>query len=149
MIWDAKQMGKFEIIYLIGFIVATVIRSYYGFQFKRKEIVHSQKETPIVFIGIALWSVVLMLPFISLFSDVLAMADYQIIISLRVVGAIIFIGGLWVLWKSHSDLASNFSPSLFIRKNHTLKANPIFRWVRHPPCRPGPARDKPRPILHR
>jgi len=125
-------MEKFEILYLIGFAVATVIRSYYGLQFKRKEIIHSQKETAVVFVGVALWSVVLILPFITIFSDVLEMADYQIITSLRVVGAFIFIGGLWVLWKSHIDLASNFSPSLFIRNNHTLITSGIYRKIRHP-----------------
>ena len=125
-------MEKFEILYLIGFTVATVIRSYYGLHFKRKEIVHSQKETPVVFVGISLWGVVLVLPFITIFSDVLEIADYQMFTSLRVVGAFIFIGGLWVLWKSHSDLASNFSPSLFIRNNHTLITTGIYRKIRHP-----------------
>lgn len=48
-------MEIFELLYLIGFTVATVIRSYYGLQFKRKEIVQSQKETPVVFVGMARW----------------------------------------------------------------------------------------------
>jgi len=125
-------MEIFEIVYLIGFTAATIIRSYYGLQFKRKEIEHSQKENPVVFIGMALWGVVLMLPFLSIFSNVLEMADYQIINSLRVLGAFIFIGGLWVLWRSHVDLAGNFSPALLIRKKHTLITTGIYQKIRHP-----------------
>lgn len=125
-------MENFEIVYLTGFTAATIIRSYYGLQFKRKEVVHSQKENPVVFIGMALWGVVLMLPFLAMFSNVLEMAEYQIITSLRMLGAFIFIGGLWVLWRSHVDLADNFSPALFIRNKHTLITTGIYQKIRHP-----------------
>jgi len=125
-------MGVFETVYLIGFAVASVIRSYYGLQFKRKLIAHSDKENPIVFVGIALWGVVLILPFITMFSDGLVVADYEIVTALRVLGAFIFIGSLWVLSRSHIDLAANFSPSLFIRENHVLVTKGIYRRIRHP-----------------
>jgi len=125
-------MEIFETFYLIGFSAATVIRSYYGMQFKRKWIVDSRKENPIVFIGMALWAIALILPFIAIFSTGLAVADYTIITSLRVLGAFVFFGGLWVLWRAHVDLATNFSPSLFIRENHTLVTAGIYRKIRHP-----------------
>ena len=125
-------MDIFETCYLTGFVVATVIRSYYGMQFKRKEIVHSRKENPVVFIGIGLWAVVLFLPFITMFSNALSMANYEIMTSLRVLGAFVFFTSLWVLWRSHVDLAKNFSPSLFIRNNHTLITTGIYRKIRHP-----------------
>ena len=125
-------MEIFETLYVMGFAVATVMRSYYGLQFKRDEIDYSRKEHPLVFVGMALWAVVLILPFISIFSNGLAIADYKIITSLQVLGAFVFIAGLWVLWRSHVDLAANFSPSLLIRKNHTLVTTGIYRKIRHP-----------------
>jgi len=125
-------MGIFETIYVMVFAVAAVIRSYYGMQFKRNEIDHSRKENPLVFVGMAVWAVALILPFITIFSNGLAIADYEIITSLRVLGSFIFVAGLWVLWRSHVDLATNFSPSLFIRKNHTLVTTGIYRKIRHP-----------------
>ncbi|MDX2425806.1 MAG: protein-S-isoprenylcysteine O-methyltransferase [Cycloclasticus sp.] len=125
-------MDVFETVYLIGFAVASVVRSYYGLQYKGKEIVHSDKENPIVFVGMALWSVALILPFIAMFSDELAMADYEIITAIKVMGAFIFIGSLWVLWQSHVDLAANFSPSLFIREDHVLVTQGVYRKIRHP-----------------
>ena len=125
-------MSVFESVYLIGFLVASVIRSYYGLQFKRKDVAHSGEENPIVFVGMALWGVALVLPFIRMFSDGLVVADYEITTALRVLGAFIFVGSLWVLWRSHVDLATNFSPSLFIRENHALVTQGIYRKIRHP-----------------
>lgn len=126
------QMEAFEIIYLIGFAGASVIRSYYGLQFKRKEIKHTRKENPIVFIGMALWGVALIMPFITIFSNLLVVADYEITPFLRTLGAIIFVGSLWILWRSHVDLAANFSPSLFIRESHVLVTSGIYKKIRHP-----------------
>ena len=125
-------MGTFEIIYLIGFIVALVIRSYYGKQFKRKEIEHYRKENPIVFVGMALWAVALISPFFTMFSDSLVIFDYEMVAFLRIIGAAIFVVSLWLLWRSHVDLSSNFSPSLFIRNNHRLITSGIYGKIRHP-----------------
>ena len=126
------QMNVFETVYLIGFTVASVMRSYYGLQFQRKEIAHSDKENPIVFVGMALWGVALILPFIVMFSDGLAVADYEIVTTIKVLGVFSFIGSLWVLWRSHVDLAANFSPSLFIRENHVLVTQGVYQKIRHP-----------------
>ena len=126
------QVGIFETVYLIGFAVASVMRSYYGLQFKRKDVADSCKESPVVFVGMALWGVALILPFISMFSDRLVEADYESTAALRVLGACIFVGSLWVLWRAHVDLAANFSPSLFIRENHALVTQGIYRKIRHP-----------------
>ena len=125
-------MDIFETLYLIGFAVGTVIRSYYGKQFNRKEIEYSQKENPVVFVGMALWAVALILPFIAIFSNGLAIADYEIVPSLRVLGVVIFFSSLWILWRTHVDLAKNFSPSLFLRKDHVLVTTGIYQKIRHP-----------------
>lgn len=126
------ELDAFEIIYMLGFMVASVIRSYYGLQFKRMAIESSVKESPFVFMGIALWGIALILPFVAAFSDILVLADYKATVYLRMFGACIFVGSLWVLWRSHVDLAANFSPSLFIRKEHVLVTTGIYRRIRHP-----------------
>ncbi|MDX2504197.1 MAG: protein-S-isoprenylcysteine O-methyltransferase [Gammaproteobacteria bacterium] len=125
-------MDVFETVYLIGFTVASVIRSYYGLQFQRKGIAHSDKENPVVFVGMALWGVALILPFIAIFSGELAVSDYEMFAAIKVLGALIIIGSLWVLWRAHVDLAANFSPSLFIRENHVLVTQGIYHNIRHP-----------------
>lgn len=122
----------FDATYLLGLIIATVIRTWYGMQFRRKDILFSQKEHPLVFVGIALWGVVLFLPPIYMFTSWLAFADYGMPVPLGVVGIIIFVFGLWLLWRTHLDLAKNFSPSLFIRDQHALITHGMFKYIRHP-----------------
>lgn len=122
----------FETLFLVGLFVATIIRSYYGVRFRRKEITHAQKEHPMVFIGMAIWGIVLILPLITIFSSWLTIADYKIPVPLSEIGTVIFICSLWLLWRSHVDLAKNFSPSLFIRNNHTLVSSGVYKKIRHP-----------------
>lgn len=122
----------FETTYLLGLIIATVIRTWYGLQFRRNEIVHRLAEHPVVFIGMALWGIALFLPLFYMFTPWLEFANYHIPFSFGVLGIVIFIAGLWLLWRSHVDLARNFSPSLFIRQQHTLVTHGVFRYIRHP-----------------
>jgi len=125
-------MSLYELIYLLGFVVATVIRSYYGVQFKRSNIVAKGAEHPLVYIGMALWSIVLLLPFASIFTGWITFADYPAVAGLQMVGVLVFVTGLWVLRCSHVDLGRNFSPSLFIRDHHQLVSHGIYRHIRHP-----------------
>ena len=122
----------FETIYILGLIYATVIRSWYGMQFRRDNVLHQKKEHPLVFVGMALWAVILFLPLFYIFTSWLDFANYRIPALLSVLGSFIFIGGLYVLQRSHIDLASNFSPLLFIQKQHTLVTHGIYKYVRHP-----------------
>jgi len=122
----------FEAIFLVGLCVATIIRSYYGTQFQRKEIVRTRRESRVVFIGMAIWGIALILPLITIFSSWLSIADYRIPVSCGVIGIVIFICSLWLLWRSHVDLAENFSPSLFIRNRHKLVSSGVYKRIRHP-----------------
>ena len=122
----------FETTYLLGLIIATVIRTGYGMQFSRKDILQRQKEHPVVFIGMVLWGIALFLPLIYMFTSWLEFANYRIPAPLGVLGMVIFFIGLWLLWRSHVDLARNFSPSLFIRHQHTLVTHGVFKTIRHP-----------------
>ena len=122
----------FETIYILGLIYATVIRSGYGKQFRLDNVLHRKKEHPLVFVGMALWSIVLFLPLFYIFTSWLDFANYQIPESLGVLGSVVFIAGLYVLQRSHFDLARNFSPSLFIQKQHTLVRHGIYKYIRHP-----------------
>lgn len=125
-------MDAFEAIFLAGFVVSIIIRSYYGKQFKAKDIILKMPESPLVYVGIVLWSVVLLLPFISIFSGWLRFADYPLSEPLRIIGGIIITLELWLLWRCHVDLGQNFSPSLFIRNEHTLVTDGVYSRIRHP-----------------
>jgi len=80
----------------------------------------------------AIWGIALILPLITIFSSWLSIADYRIPVSCGVIGIVIFICSLWLLWRSHVDLAENFSPSLFIRNRHKLVSSGVYKRIRHP-----------------
>ena len=50
----------FEIIYLLGLIIATIVRTAYGMQFRRNDIMQRQTEHPMVYVGMALWGITLL-----------------------------------------------------------------------------------------
>ena len=72
------------------------------------------------------------LPMLYLFTTFLSFADYQLYSFARWIGAGILVTSLWLFWRSHADLANNWSVSLEIRKNHRLVTTGVYRKVRHP-----------------
>jgi protein-S-isoprenylcysteine O-methyltransferase Ste14 len=47
-------------------------------------------------------------------------------------GAVILLLALWLFWRSHADLGSNWSPSLQLRDEHALVTGGVYQHVRHP-----------------
>jgi len=122
----------FEALFIVGLLVAMIIRSYFGVQSQLKRFRHAPKEHPMVYIGIALRSIALVLTLITIFSPWLKIADYKIPVPLSTIGSAIFICSLWLLWRSHVGLAQNFSPWLYIRINHSLVTSGVYKRIRHP-----------------
>ena len=48
------------------------------------------------------------------------------------VGAALMTLALWLFWRSHADLGSNWSPSLQLREGHALVTGGVYQHVRHP-----------------
>ena len=122
----------FESIYMLGLIYASVVRTKYGMRFSLDNVLHKKNEHPLVYVGMALWGIVLILPLFHIFSTWLDFANYQLPVSLSVIGSVIFIAGLYVLQRSHANLGNNFSPTLSIQKQHTLITEGIYKYIRHP-----------------
>ena len=115
---------------MLVLIYARVKRRGNGKHFRLDNILHRKKEPPMVFVGMALWGFVLFLPLFYIFTSWLDFANYQIPAPLGALGSVIFIVGLYVLQRSHTDLARNFSPSLFIQKQHALVTHGIYKYIR-------------------
>ncbi len=47
-------------------------------------------------------------------------------------GAAIFLGALWVLYRAHKDLGLNWSPTLQITPEYQLITQGIYHSIRHP-----------------
>lgn len=47
-------------------------------------------------------------------------------------GSLLLAAALWLFWRSHRDLGTNWSPSLEIGAQHTLTTQGVYRTIRHP-----------------
>ncbi len=131
----------FDLAYLIGFIAASIIRAYWlkrtPHWWRRREKVEDDRELgqdrPLLLLTTAGMIVV---PFLYLFTTRLDFADYTLPPTASLVagslGAALFLQALWLLWRSHADLAGSFSPGLQIKKNHRLVTTGVYEQIRHP-----------------
>lgn len=131
----------FKYVFLVGFIAGIVIRSICVARvphwWKKKQNVVINRESILekllmlpVFLGL------LVIPILHLTTAGLNFADYHLATWASYLaggfGVVFFVLALWLLWRSHFDLGSNFSPELKIKEKHTLITNGIFRYIRHP-----------------
>ncbi len=131
----------FDLAYLIGFVAASLIRAYWlkrtpNWWRDRGKIEEDREKTqdrPLMLLTTAGMIVV---PFLYLFTTKLDFADYTLPPTASLVagslGAALFLQALWLLWRSHADLAESFSPGLQIRKDHRLVTTGVYERVRHP-----------------
>jgi protein-S-isoprenylcysteine O-methyltransferase Ste14 len=74
----------------------------------------------------------LVLPLVLVATPLLAFADYDLPAWATVVGAAVQLPLLWLFWRSHTDLAGNWSPGLEVREEHGLVTHGIYTHIRHP-----------------
>ncbi len=121
----------FEVIFLAGFVVGSVIRKVYTWRCRGSKSVDKRKSlVDITLVSVA--GVGMVLPFFYLFTPWLDFANYNLPGWLGWVGTLVFAMALFLLWRSHADLGRNFSAILQIRKEHSLVTNGVYRYVRHP-----------------
>ena len=133
------QGSTFKKLYFVGLIIGAVIRGIYTRNEARnrdraKAII--KKEGPVVFSLMMLWGVGSQLvPLLYLLTRRLDFADYRFPKKAEAcagwLGTATFAFGLWLLWRSHADLGSNWSPTTEIREDHTLITDGVYRclWV--------------------
>jgi protein-S-isoprenylcysteine O-methyltransferase Ste14 len=131
----------FDLAYLVGFVAASVIRAYWlkrtpNWWRNRGSIADDRErgqDRPLMLLTTLGMIVV---PFLYLFTTRLDFADYSLPATASLVagslGAALFLQALWLLWRSHADLAESFSPGLQIRKEHRLVTTGVYEKIRHP-----------------
>jgi protein-S-isoprenylcysteine O-methyltransferase Ste14 len=131
----------FEVIFLVGFVVGSVIRKVYTFRCrgnKNGDLLRRVCDTAgkykslVDIILISAAGVGMVLPLFYLFSPWLDFANYDLPGWLGWIGTAVFAGAILLLWKSHVDLGRNWSAILQIRREHSLITDGIYRHIRHP-----------------
>ena len=122
----------FKIIFAICFVAASLIRVPYVRRSRRDEVANDRTPLAemllltIVFVGMQV------IPFLYIVTDWLDFADYYLPPWMGFCGAAVFVFAVWLLWRSHVDLGSNFSPKLQVRPDHSLVTDGVYRRIRHP-----------------
>jgi len=126
----------FKSVYLIGLLAGSVTRAYYGRDYRQNAIARQRPAGGVTLFLMSLWGVAQILGLLYVFSNWLSFANCRLPFSLRwlagAAGTIVFGVANWLLWRSHADLAENWSPKLEVREGHTLITDGVFRYIRHP-----------------
>lgn len=125
-------MRVFKIIYWVALLIEVMIRAPYRKTWKAavktdRRITRTEK----VLLGLlSLAGVVL--PLIYSVTNWLDFADYRLPVWMGWFGVFLLVCALLIFMRAHSDLKSNWSPSLEIFENHTLVTSGIYGYIRHP-----------------
>jgi len=124
-------MESIELIYLASFIIVTGIRKYYTAKFKPDR--EQEKKSSILDkILLGLIGIAMLLPLLIIWIDLFPFANYQSIEVLRWAGLAIFVLGIYLLYRSHSDLGKNWNSQVAINKKQNLIQNGVYKGMRHP-----------------
>lgn len=124
--------SEFQIIYLAGWVVASIIRQKYAKQSRKNTIVDNRKTGPEKYIAIPGIVCLVIIPPLFIFTPLLDFADYTLPDWLGWIGVGVYAAALWLYWRSLVDLGRNWSISVQLRDDHTLVTQGVYRHLRHP-----------------
>jgi len=123
--WIAKA------VVLASTLVMIAIRAPHGRRSRSVKVATSRK-TPLETGLLVLAWVGFVVPLIWVVSPVFAFAEYPLRAGLVVGGVMCLVIGLWLFYRSHADLGTNWSLTLEVRDKHRLITRGVYRHIRHP-----------------
>ena len=123
--WIAKALV------LAATVVMMAIRAPHGHRSRSIKVAKSYK-TPLEISLLVLAWVGFFVPLIWVASPAFWFAEYPLRAGPLVAGGMCTAIGLWLFYRSHADLGTNWSLSLEVREEHRLITNGVYRGVRHP-----------------
>ena len=123
--WIAKA------VILAATMVMMAIRAPHGHRSRSVKVAKSYK-TPLETRLLVLAWVGFFVPLIWVASPAFWFAEYSLRTGPLVAGVMCLVVGLWLFYRSHADLGTNWSLTLEIREGHRLITQGVYRRVRHP-----------------
>lgn len=126
----------FEWIFLIGLIALEVIR----FPHRRRNRIDMHEKRNQSW-HISWWDVVIdmlafagmeIIPLVYLVYPWFNFANYPLPSWTGWLGSVAMAAAVGLLWKSHADLGTNWSPALQILPDHALVTKGVYSYIRHP-----------------
>ncbi len=123
--WFAKA------VILAANVVVIAIRAPHGHRSRSIKVVTSRKGTLETVLLSFNW-IGFFLPLIWIVSPAFSFAEYPPRAGPLVAGIVCFVAGLWLFFRSHVDLGTNWSITLEVREQHRLITHGVYRRIRHP-----------------
>jgi protein-S-isoprenylcysteine O-methyltransferase Ste14 len=126
-----KDHNIFEVIFLAGLVIGSVIRKVYTARSRGiKATKNFSSVLDIILVLVA--GAGMIMPLLYLFTTWLDFANYALPGWSGYIGTVVFAGAIFMLWRSHVDLGRNWSATLCITGQHSLVTNGVYRQIRHP-----------------
>ena len=123
--WIAKALA------LAGTVVLIAIRAPHGRRSRTVKVTASYKTSLETGLLVLAW-VGFFVPLIWIASPVFSFAEYPLSMGPLVAGVTCLVIGLWLFYRSHADLGTNWSITLEVREQHRLVTRGVYRGIRHP-----------------
>jgi protein-S-isoprenylcysteine O-methyltransferase Ste14 len=123
--WFAKA------VVLVATIVMMVIRAPHGRR-SRKAIIAKSRKGPRETLLLAIAWIGFLLPIAWIATSWLDFANVPLYPVPLIAGSILLALSLWLFYRSHADLGTNWSITLEIRRSHRLVTEGVYRRIRHP-----------------
>ena len=123
--WIAKA------VVLAGILAMIAIRAPHGRRSGRVKVATSHKTPRETGLLLLAW-VGFVVPLIWVASSVFSFAEYPLDAAPLFAGGACLVIGLWLFYRSHADLGTNWSITLEVREQHRLITQGVYRRIRHP-----------------
>jgi len=123
--WVAKA------VVLAATVVMMAIRAPHGHRSRSVKIARSHKTSLETGLLVLAW-VGFFVPLLWVVSPAFSFAEYPLRTGPLVAGAVCVVFGLWLFYRSHADLGTNWSITLEVREEHRLITEGVYRRLRHP-----------------
>ena len=123
--WIAKAV----VLAATGVMIA--IRARHGHRSRSVKVAKSHKTSLETGLLVLAW-VGFFVPLIWVASPAFSFAEYPLRSGPLISGVGCFVISLWLFYRSHADLGTNWSLTLEIREQHQLITQGVYRRIRHP-----------------
>jgi protein-S-isoprenylcysteine O-methyltransferase Ste14 len=123
--WIAKALV------LAGTAVMIAIRAPHGHRNRSVKVATSYKTRLETGLLVLAW-IGFFVPLIWAVSPAFSFAEFPLLAAPLVAGAMSLGIGLWLFYRSHADLGTNWSITLELREQHHLITQGVYRRIRHP-----------------
>src|SRR4051794_24684921 len=102
---------------LVGIIGTAVIRAPHGRRCGKVRVVESRRNRLEIILLALMWIGMMILPLVSIVTPFVSFADYPLHAFPLFVGAVCLIFGLWLFYRAHTDLGTNWIHQLGITRS--------------------------------